>query len=79
MRRATYKTMETALRNALNDLAILAGDKMGPSGSDWHDVAGTCAVNLEVLMNQMNAARAGNHEPFITFPSPSECLEVEVK
>ncbi len=28
---ANYKTMELALRNALNDLAILAGEKMGPS------------------------------------------------
>lgn len=78
-RKATYKTMETALRNALNDLAILAGEKVGPSGSSWQDVAGTAAVNLTVLANQLNEARHGNAESFITFPSPSECLEaVEV-
>jgi hypothetical protein len=70
MRRATYKTMETALRNALNDLAILSGEKVGPSDASWRDVAGTCAVNLDVLSAQLKAARVGNSEPFLVFPSP---------
>lgn len=77
MRKATYKQMETLLRNALNDLAILAGEKVGPSDSTWQDVAGTAAVNLEALAMQLKSARAGNCESFITFPSPSECLEAE--
>jgi len=72
---ANYKTMELALRNALNDLAILAGEKMGPSDASWQDVAGTCAVHLTVLAGQLNAARAGKAESFLVFPSPSECME----
>ena len=72
---ATYKAMETTLRNALNDLAILAGEKAGPSGASWQDVAGTAATNLEVLAAQLRQARIGNCESFITFPSPAECME----
>jgi hypothetical protein len=79
MRRATYDKMESALRNALNDLMILAGDKMGPSGVTWQDVAGTCYTNLRVLADQLEAARAGYAEPFLTFPSPAECLKAETE
>ena len=76
-RRAQYDIMRRALENALSDLAILAGDIVGPSDASWQDVAGTCAVNLEVLAMQLRAARAGNAEPFLVFPSPSEAMEAE--
>lgn len=75
MRKATYQTMKRLLENALNDMAILAGDKMGPSDAAWQDVAGTCATNLEALAAQLHSARRGNHEAGIVFPSPSETLE----
>jgi hypothetical protein len=76
MRRARYETMKTALENLLNDLSILAGEKVGPSGVSWQDVAGTAMVNAQVLADQLKAAREGNSESFITFPSPAETLEV---
>jgi hypothetical protein len=67
--------MQTALINLLDDLAILAGDKMGPSGSSWQDVAGIASVNAWVLFKQLEAAYQGNHEPGITFPSVAEWVE----
>ena len=76
-RRATYETMHRAMCAALHDLSILAGDIVGPAGVSWQDVAGTCATNLEVLARQLHAARQGNCEPFVTFPSPTEWVEVE--
>lgn len=74
-RRTTFGSMEKALINALNDLAILAGDLVCPSDVSWQDVAGTAATNLEVLAGMLHEARKGNHEAFIVFPSPAECLE----
>lgn len=73
--KARYATMRLALINALNDLAILSGSKVGPSDASWQDVAGTCATNLEVLSAQLHQARQGNAESFVTFPDPQECLE----
>ena len=71
----TYKKMEQALTTLLNDMAILAGEKVGPSDVSWQDVAGTAATNAQWLANLLYDARKGNAESFLTFPSPSECLE----
>jgi hypothetical protein len=79
MRPATYAFMEQLLKNALYDLAILAGDIVGPSDVSWQDVAGTAAVNLQVLASQLDQARNGQAEPGIVFPSPAECLPGEVR
>jgi hypothetical protein len=78
MRKATFKAMQTALQNAINDLMILSGEKVGPSDASWQDVAGTCVVNLRVLAGQIEQARLGNCESFISFPSPTEALKSEV-
>ena len=75
--KATYKRIESALRDLLGDMEILAGDVMGPSDASWQDVAGTAAVNAEVLAHLLNEARRGNAEAFFTFPSPSECLKAK--
>lgn len=75
MRKTTYKAMESALKDALHDLEILAGNKVGPSDVSWQDVAGTASVNLKVLASLLDQARLGNAEPFLTFPAPSECME----
>lgn len=72
---ATHDNIETALLNVLGDLRILSGDVMGPSDASWQDVAGTCATNCEVMAMLLHAARRGNHEAFLTFPSPAEALE----
>ncbi len=74
-RKTTYGGMEKILINSLNDLAILSGDIVVPSGVSWQDVAGTAAINLEVLASMLMEARKGNCEACITFPSPAECLE----
>jgi hypothetical protein len=67
--------MSAALTDALGDLAILAGDTLGPAGVRWQDVAGTAAVNLRVLAGLLDAARQGQHESGLVFPSPVEVLE----
>jgi len=77
-RKATYAEMKRLLTNALGDLSILAGDAVGPSDVSWQDVAGTATVSLQCLVWQLEEARKGNCESFITFPSPSECLEDEL-
>jgi hypothetical protein len=74
-RKATYATMRLLLTNALNDLEILAGNRVGPSDASWQDVAGTCAANLQALVWQIEKTRAGNSESFPAFPSPVEILE----
>ena len=78
-RMARFSIMERSLRNAVNDLMILAGEKVGPSEVSWQDVAGTCVVNLRVLADQIEQARLGNAESFITFPSVSEAVEDETE
>jgi len=40
-----YTESKKLTEDALNDLAILAGDKAG-EGASWQDVAGTAEVNL---------------------------------
>lgn len=74
-RKTTYGMLEKTLINALNDLAMLSGDIVGPTDVSWQDIAGTAAVNLEALANMLKTARGGHHEAMLTFPSPSECLE----
>ena len=45
----------------VEDMRIISGDTMGPSGVTWQDVAGTLACNLEVLARHVNKIRAGKH------------------
>jgi hypothetical protein len=68
MRRATYDGMRAELKNIIGDVRILSGDIVGPSGATWQDVAGTLAVNLRALASMVDALRAGNAEPFCSFP-----------
>lgn len=75
-----YGTARELLANALNDLRILAGDVVGPSGASWQDVAGSAMANLLALASQIEQARAGNvlNGP-VVFPSPDDVIEQEVK
>jgi hypothetical protein len=73
--KATYERMASALSSLLWDLSILAGDRVGPSGVSWQDVAGTARVHAEVLAHQLELARTGQHEAGITFPSPAEIVD----
>ena len=75
--RATSLGLSRALNHLLGDLSILAGDVVGPSGVSWQDVAGTAAVNARHLAALLEAARKGDHEGLLVFPSPAEALEVE--
>lgn len=72
MSRATYKLMHQYLKDALDDMRILAGDVVGPSDASWQDVAGTAAVNFQCLASALREARAGNCEWPIVFPSPDD-------
>lgn len=73
--KATFQKLRAALKDSLADLSILSGDTVGPSNASWQDVAGTAAVNLRHLASLIDAARNGQCEPAIMFPSPSEVLE----
>lgn len=77
MNKARYETMKRALENGLHDMAILAGDIVGPTDVSWQDVAGTAMVNFQVLGSQLEQARLGNAEAGLVFPSPSEALGEE--
>jgi len=55
----TYQTAQRALRNAIEDLAILDGQIVGPADASWQDVAGTAATNLEVVARYLHNARGG--------------------
>ena len=68
-----YITARNALHFAIANLAILAGDDIGPSDSTWQDVAGTAIANLSNLVSQLESARE-ERIGSIVFPSPSECL-----
>ena len=76
MTQTQYNRMERVMKDALGDLAILAGDTI-PINSDatWQDVAGTAAVNLRVLATLIEDVRHGT-EPYPTFPSPVELLDI---
>ena len=70
-----FDVCKTALEGLLGDLAILAGDVVGPSDSSTRSVLDTAIVNAEVLLSQLQKARAGG--PVIVFPSPAEALECD--
>lgn len=74
-REARYDVMKHALTNLLHDFRILSGEIIGPSDSSWQDVAATARINAQALADQLAEAQCGNTESFLTFPSPSECLE----
>ena len=54
---ATYSNLKRTLDAIKTDIDILSGETVGPSGSTWQDVAGTCAVNLRHLATLMDLAR----------------------
>lgn len=72
---ARYKIMKQALTDLLDDMSILSGKKVGPSNVSWHDIAETAMGHAQLLADQLVSAYLGNAEPFITFPSPSECMK----
>jgi hypothetical protein len=71
-----YEEAVDLWRTIVDDLAILAGDKVGPSGVSWQDIAGTLSVNLLCLASRLDAAREGRvvNGP-VVFPSPSDISE----
>ena len=79
----TYDRLKQQLQRALDDLAILAGDVVGPSGCSWQDVAGTASVNLKTYARMLDSLRMGEEKfnmrfPWVgvtVFPSVSECLD----
>lgn len=76
-RPASYKFMQTCLHEALDDMRILAGEKVWPVGVTWKDVAGTAAVNFSCLVQQLEQARQVDFAsgPTVTFPSPDKKSE----
>jgi hypothetical protein len=72
-----YEETKRLLATILDEFRILAGDKVGPGGASWQDVAGTASVNLKVLALRLDAARAGMVvDGPLVFPSPDDLDEV---
>lgn len=70
-------------RDALIDLAILAGDLPNEHDAAWQDIATTAAINLHALASLIDAIRKGetHYQGYalfgpVHFPSPAELLEV---
>ena len=74
----TYDRLREQLDLALTDLSILCGDRVGPSGASWQDVAGTAATNLRVYADMLDSLRRGETHfagrflwvGMTSFPSP---------
>ena len=68
-----YDEAHRAMKDAITDLHILAGDQVGHSDVTWQDVAGTAVINLRHLANHIEQAREGNavNGP-VVFPSPGD-------
>lgn len=78
----THLRLSHQLADVLEDLSILAGERVGPSGFSWQDVAGTAAVNLRELADSLDSLREGetHHQGCrwdgpVVFPSPAGALE----
>ena len=69
-----YEVCKRTLTDLLNDLDILAGNKVGPSGVSWQDVLALATQDARALATMLDSARHGGC--FNTFPCPEECLEV---
>ena len=65
--RIKHEIAQRALDSAIADLRALSGEIVGPSGADWHDIAGTCAVNLSCVLRYVKQCRRGE-SPFPVFP-----------
>ena len=76
MRLTTYKGLQTTLRRLLIDLDTLAGGRM-PEGnlsglSGWQEIAVIASKHAHELGDQLQRAGEGNHESFLSFPSPAD-------
>lgn len=49
--------LESLYRDIEGDMAVLAGEEV--CGAAWQDVAGTLAVNLQVLASALDDVRSG--------------------
>jgi hypothetical protein len=75
-----YHMLQDQLSEVFLHLNILAGERVGPSGKSWQDVAATAATNLRDLADMLDAVRES--KPFrgasltgpVVFPSPEETL-----
>ena len=74
-----YITLDRTLRALLANLTVLAGDKIGAAGECWQDVARHATADAMALAQLLSDASKGQHEAFLSFPSPSECLETETE
>lgn len=63
-----YSYLDHLLGNIVEDIDILAGDKVGPSDVSWQDVAGTLMTNMRVYATRLEEIRK-DPPPGICFPS----------
>ena len=62
-----YGIMQRRLDAIIEDSRILAGDIVGPSSMDWHDIADRLTCNLRAYASDVALLRSGT-VPFPTFP-----------
>jgi len=73
--KAEYRLMRQFLESLMNDLEVLAGDRMGPADATVSQMAWSASTNAYCLARQLRAAAEGKAESFVAFPSPAECME----
>jgi hypothetical protein len=68
-----YDAARTTLKLIEEDLRVLAGDTVGPSGLSWQQVADRLAVLLRAYAEMLDDARAGRVDGGpVVFPSPDD-------
>lgn len=67
-----YEHLRRSLFAVIDDLSILAGDRVGPSDMSHADIAYTTSVNLHALAYAVAETR---NKSGVVYPSPAEALD----
>jgi hypothetical protein len=73
--RATFDNFRELQKRIARNMAVLAGDELGPAKCTWQDVTVQLAKDMQAYAFLLDAARTGRAEPFLTFPSLAETME----
>ena len=73
----TFRSLELKLRALIDNLEVLAGNRMGDTSLAHQDRAKLTADIAADISAQLSAASEGKVEPFFTYPSPIEICQEE--
>ena len=70
---SNYEALKHGLAMLRAQVAVLAGDSVGPSHLSWQEVARDCSSTLRRLADLLDEARDGTPGGFVVFPSFEDC------